>query len=100
MPAAIILEFDAATVGKAMYDAVNAELGLDPGKGSGDWPAGLISHTGGSTDDGKFVVFEVWESQEQHGTWMGGRLGAALNAVGVPQPTRVTWMSLAGQYTA
>ena len=100
MPAAVILEFDGAAVGEKMYDAVNAELGLDPNTGAGAWPAGLISHTGGSTDDGSFIVFEIWESQAQQGEFMGGRLGAALKTVGVPEPTRVTWVSLAGRYTA
>jgi hypothetical protein len=28
------------------YKAVNAILGLDPATGGGDWPAGLLSHTG------------------------------------------------------
>ena len=51
MPYGIVLEFDDA-VDKAQYDAVNEKLGIDMAKGTGDWPAGLISHAGGTTADG------------------------------------------------
>jgi hypothetical protein len=72
----ILLEFD-DSVGKKQYDAVNEQLGLDPVKGTGDWPDGLISHAGGTLSDG-FIVYEVWESQAKQEAFMAGRLGAAL----------------------
>ena len=90
----IILEFD-NRVGKKQYDAVNEKLGIDMAAGTGDWPAGLRSHAGGTTPDG-FVVCEVWDSKAQQESWMGGRLGAALGAVGVPAPVRVTDVDLTG----
>ncbi len=90
----IVLEFT-ADVGKKQYDAVNEKLGLDMAAGTGDWPEGLRSHAGGTTPTG-FVVYEVWDSKAQQEAWMGGRLGAALGAVGVPQPARVTEVDITG----
>jgi hypothetical protein len=93
----IVLEFG-KDVTKAQYDAVNEKLGIDIPNGSGDWPKGLKSHAGGTTPEG-FCVFEVWDSKTEQEAWMGGRLGAALGAVGVSAPTRVTELDIAGFYT-
>ena len=93
----ILLEFD-TSIGKAQYDAVNEKLGLDPAKGTGDWPDGLITHAGGAISDG-FIVYEVWESKAQQEAFMAGRLGAALGAVGVPQPRKVTEVDIVGYRT-
>ena len=90
----IVLEFG-KDVTKAQYDAVNEKLGIDIAKGTGDWPKGLKSHAGGTTPEG-FCVFEVWDSKAQQEAFMGGRLGAALGAVGVSQPTRVRDVELTG----
>ncbi len=90
----IILEFS-GDVTKKQYDAVNEKLGIDMAAGTGDWPAGLRSHAGGPTQDG-FVVMEVWDTKEQQQAWIGGRLGAALGAVGVPEPLRVTDLEIVG----
>jgi hypothetical protein len=90
----IVLEFG-KDVTKAQYDAVNEKLGLDPTAKSGDWPKGLESHAGGTTADG-FCVFEVWDSKAEQEAWMGGRLGAALGAVGVSAPARVTELEITG----
>lgn len=98
MAAGVILEFD-ERVDASHYHAVNKELGLDPVAKTGDWPAGLLSHCGGPTDGGGFAVVEVWESQEAQGEWMEGRLGAALQEVGVPAPSRVTWVDLLAYWT-
>ena len=65
--------------------------------GTGDWPEGLISHAGGTISDG-FIVYEVWESKAKQEAFMAGRLGAALGAVGVPQPRKVTEVDIAGHY--
>lgn len=35
---------------------------MDPATGKGDWPDGILSHTGGR-EGNAFVVFEVWESK-------------------------------------
>jgi hypothetical protein len=90
----IVLEFEG--VDAAQYDAVNQKLGIDLAKGSGDWPAGLKSHAGGTTSATGFCVFEVWDSKAQQEAFMGGRLGAALGAVGVPAPVRVTDVEIVG----
>ena len=96
MSEALIFEF--AGVSNSEYDAVNALLGLDPATGSGDWPAGMLSHTGAATPDGRFLVFEVWESQESQGEFMASLLGPALGKAGVPEPTRIEWLSVVGRY--
>jgi hypothetical protein len=93
----IVLEFDGVT--QQQYDAVNEKLGIDMAAGTGDWPAGLTSHAGGTTAGGGFCVFEVWESKAQQQAWIGGRLGAALGAVGVPEPVRVTEIDIVGYAT-
>jgi hypothetical protein len=90
----IVLEFE--DVGKKHYDAVNDKLGIDMAKGTGDWPEGLRSHAGGTTSATGFCVFEVWDSKAQQEAWMGGKLGAALAAVGVPAPVRVTELDVVG----
>jgi hypothetical protein len=92
----IVLEFD-PSVTKTQYDAVNEKLGIDMGAGTGPWPAGLVSHAGGTTPDG-FVVFEVWDSKAQQEEWMGGKLGAALAAVGVAAPVRVNDVDITGYH--
>ncbi|MCW2543864.1 MAG: hypothetical protein JWM40_1416 [Frankiales bacterium] len=94
MSEALFFEF-ASGVDADKYHAVNGNLGLDPVAGTGDWPAGLISHTGGSLPGGGFMVFEVWESKQLHEAWMS-RLGPALGQAGVPDPTRLEWLDVAG----
>jgi len=94
VPYGIVLEFDG--VDKKQYDAVNEKLGIDMAAGSGPWPEGLLSHAGGTTEGNGFCVFEVWDSKAQQEEWIGGRLGAALAAVGVPAPVRVTELDIAG----
>jgi hypothetical protein len=97
MSAALILEFKGVT--KAQYDAVNKKLGIDPNTGQGDWPAGLLSHVGGTSDDGGFMVTEIWDSQDAQAAFMQSRLGPALGEVGVPDPTRVAWFDVIGYHT-
>lgn len=96
MSHALILEFGGATADQ--YDAVNAILGIDPVTGAGEWPAGLLSHTGAAGDAGGVVVFEVWDSQESQGAFMGSRLGPALDKVGLSEPSRVEWLSVLGEH--
>jgi len=88
----MILEF--AGVGKADYDAVNRELGIDTTRRDSDWPEGLLSHAAGPTGDGGWIVIEVWESQAAQGSFMETRLGPALHETGLPAPSRVAWADL------
>ena len=99
LPMSDALLFELTGVSADDYKAVNAILGLDPATGGGDWPAGLLSHTGANGAGGDLLVFEVWDSQESQGAFMASRLGPALGQVGVPEPTRVEWLSLLVHHT-
>jgi hypothetical protein len=92
---ALILEFQGASPDQ--YNAVNTILGIDPATGEGDWPHGLLSHTG-AAGAGGILVFEVWDSQQSQGEFMASRLGPALGEAGLPEPTRVEWLSVLGAH--
>ncbi|MGD9736386.1 MAG: hypothetical protein AB7V58_12405 [Solirubrobacterales bacterium] len=92
MADALILEFDGLDA--ETYGRVNEELGIDMDSGTGDWPAGLTSHTGARREGG-FVVFEIWRSQADQERFMEERLGPALQAGGATAPpSRVEWLDL------
>jgi hypothetical protein len=55
---------------------------------------GLLSHSAGISEAGTFTVLEVWDSQASQGKFMESRLGAALGKVGLPAPSRITWIPL------
>jgi hypothetical protein len=98
MSEAIILEF--RDVSPDLYNDVNKILRLDPVSGDGDWPQGMISHTGGEHADGNGItVWEVWESRDAQAAFMDSRVGPALREAGVPEPSRVEWMSVRGYHT-
>ena len=78
----LVLTFDGVT--EEQYWAVNAHLGINR-DGSGDWPDGLVTHSGGPTASG-WVVSEIWVSKADHEQFMASRLGPALGAVGLPAP--------------
>jgi hypothetical protein len=89
----LILEFDGFGVEK--YEQVNGLLGIDMRSGEGDWPSGLVAHTGGAKDDG-WVVFEVWASQADQEAFMRDRLGPALAEAGIEgPPARLEWIEVA-----
>ena len=92
MAAGLILEFEGVT--RAEYDAVNKQLGIDMESGQGNWPDGLITHSGGLNDNGHLVVIEVWDTAEHQGRFMEERLGAALADSGVPAPSSATWIEV------
>jgi hypothetical protein len=92
----LILEFE--DFGEADYDKVNEILGIDMLSGEGDWPAGLVSHTAGPTED-SWRVIEVWESQEDQETAQS-RLGPALQQAGVGKPPkRAEWSKVKAHHT-
>ena len=81
----IVLVFEG--VGTDQYWAVNEKLGINR-DGTGDWPAGIVSHAGGPTATG-WVVTEIWNSKADQEAFMGSRLGAALAEVGLPAPSQI-----------
>jgi hypothetical protein len=89
----LILEFDGFGIEK--YEQVNRLLGIDMKTGEGDWPAGMLTHTGGAKDGG-WVVFEVWASQADQEAFMQDRLGPALAQAGIEgPPARLEWIEVA-----
>ena len=93
MAAEIILEFEGVT--EKEYDAVNKELGIEPKTGKGNWPDGLVAHSAGLSDTGRFVVIEVWDTPEHQAKFMEGRLGEALAKGGIEgPPVSITWIEL------
>ena len=98
MAAGLILEFEGVT--RKEYDATNDALGIDMESGSGNWPDGLVSHSAGLSDDGHFVVMEVWDSPEHQQRFMETRLGEALAKGGITGgPSAVTWVELVAHHT-
>ena len=93
----LMLEIDG--VDDADYARVNAELGLDPDTGAGDWPPGLITHVAALSDSGRGYVIEVWESQQAQVDFMESRLGAAMAAGGVTAVPQVTWARVMGHHS-
>ncbi len=92
----LILEFDG--VDEADYAKVNAQLGLDPQTGAGEWPAGLITHLSGVTDNRAYVI-EVWESQQAQAEFMQSRLITAMGAAGLVATPQVTWARVVGNHS-
>ena len=93
MAEAIIWEFDG--IGRAEYDAVNEQLGVDPNSG-GSWADGLLFHVGAGKPGG-WVVIEVWESKGKQEQFLNERLMPAFEAAGLTtEPTRVEWLDVAG----
>ena len=56
----LVLVFEGVT--EKDYWAVNEKLGIGR-DGSGEWPEGMVFHTGGPTDGGRWVVIELWKSK-------------------------------------
>jgi len=98
MAVGLVLKFEGVT--QKEYDAVGAALNINQEAGTGDWPAGLISHSAGPTDDGGLVVSELWESREAQGTFMQERLGAALTVGGIRTTPEMTWYDAVSNYRA
>ena len=97
MTAQLILEFEGVTTKE--YEAVNADFGIDPATGAGDWPDGLQVHAAGLNEDGHLVVTEFWDTPEHQARFMEGRLGAALVVGGVEgPPSSVTWIELVAHH--
>ena len=97
MSEVLILEF--RDVSPDLYETANKALELDPDTGTGQWPAGIVSHVAGAHADGNgLTVVEVWESREAQDEFMNTRLGPVLGQVGIPQPTRAEWMAVKGYH--
>ena len=83
MAIAFLLEFSGVT--SDQYDRVMEKLDL-----GGKMASGGRFHIAGPTDDGWRVV-DMWDSQEDFDRFFADKLGAALQAVGMPEPKITTW---------
>lgn len=81
----LVYVFEGVT--EADYWSVNDKLGIER-EGDAGWPAGMISHVGGPTENG-WVVIELWDSKEIQQAFLAERLGAALAATHVPEPVQM-----------
>ena len=84
-------------VGEKDYWAVNERLGIRA-DGTGNWPAGLMSHVAGATPTG-WVVSEIWDAKSSQEAFMRDRLGAALAASKIPPPAQVIEANTANTYS-
>jgi hypothetical protein len=85
------MQFTGATAQE--YRQVHTNLGLDPDDPSvGEWPTGLVSHTGSTNDRGQLIVFEVWQSRDAQQAFLEARLGEALAKAGVSPPEQSEWL--------
>lgn len=92
MALGLIMEFEGDV---SAYRRVTESLGIDMESGEGEWPAGLLFHSGGAKPDG-WIVSEVWESREDQERFMAERLGQAMREAGVEgPPSRIQWFDLA-----
>lgn len=97
MTEGLILEFEG--LGTEEYQRVNELLGIDMESGEGDWPAGLHTHVGGSTE-GRLIVFELWASRADQERFLAERLGPALAAAGIEgPPARMEWIEVTAHHT-
>jgi hypothetical protein len=94
MAVGVILEFKNQDA--SQYEAVCSKLGWDMKSGQA---AGLLSHAAGPSDDGGFVVMEIWDSREAQVQFIQSRLGPALGEVGVSEPSRTVWVDLLSYHT-
>ncbi len=69
MAVAFVQEFDPGDRSTTNYDAISARLNAKD-----DPPDGVIIHTAGFTGDGRFRIFDVWESREHLQRFLEDRL--------------------------
>ncbi len=62
-------------MGAEQYDSVNEKLNM-----AGEAPEGLILHCAGELD-GRFQVFDIWETRAHHDRFADGRLREAIIGV-------------------
>jgi hypothetical protein len=74
MPVAIVQQMPEGFTSET-YDAVQEKAGI-----SSNPPSGLIFHTLGSAD-GKWVIVDVWDSEDQFNEFREGTLNPALESV-------------------
>ena len=84
MAIGMIMEFDGFA--QENYDAVSSEMNWPE-----NWPDGLRFHVAGTANGGMRIV-EIWDSREQHDSWMQNTVNPAIQkaaseaAASSPQP--------------
>jgi hypothetical protein len=90
MATGMLMEWANVTPDK--YEQVMALLGLDANP-----PAGGNFHAAGFTRDAMYV-FDIWDSQQAFEKFQRERLEAAVKAVGLTSPPKVTFIPLHNLY--
>ena len=78
MAVGLSIRFSDATA--EQYDAIQAEAGVES-----DPPEGLIFHAAGPIKDG-WGILDFWESRAQFDSFLEGRIGPAIAALGDAAP--------------
>ena len=73
MPVGLLQEFDATP---EMYDAITNKMDV-----KNNPPEGNIFHTAGRAEDGKWRIFDVWESRDAFERFRRERLEPAMSEV-------------------
>jgi hypothetical protein len=76
----MILEWQGVTTDD--YERVNEAMGIN---GDADAPQGLIEHVAALTDDGELVIVDLWENEQELGTFVETRLGPAIKQLELPE---------------
>lgn len=74
--AIVIIQEPPPQMNAEMYDAVNAKLQVESGP-----PEGMMIHTAGQDDAGKWRIIDVYDSRESFERFSSERLGPAIEAV-------------------
>ena len=76
----MILEWQGVTTDD--YARVNETIGIH---GNADAPTGLIEHICALTEDDELVIVDLWESEQELGTFIETRLGPAIQQLELPE---------------
>ncbi|HEY3237330.1 MAG TPA: hypothetical protein VGJ84_21600 [Polyangiaceae bacterium] len=96
MAIGFIMQFD--NLSTAKYDEIAKQLGYKL-HSNGNYPLGILSHVSGKSQTGFFVV-DVWDSAEEFGAFLEGKLKPAFAKVGgIPEP-KVTTFEIHNRFPA
>ncbi len=96
MAIGFIMQFE--NMSTAKYDAIAKELGYKL-HSNGNYPLGILSHMTGKTPTG-LVVIDVWDSEQEFGAFLEGKLKPAFAKVGGVAEPKVTTFEVHNRFPA